>query len=184
MQHRNNGIEIASERNTIVNKLFGLRRSVLIGLALTATALSLTATTAPSAFAAGQPHTYSSQGHFSQPGRHVSSKRPNWYAVFAGTWIGRPFGDAGRCGSAYGQLITTARQSVIYSQRSTDCAGFTAWGKFWVSGSYIRTHWTGNDCAPGCSSDYWTTEWFRVLNLNTIQYCDSGQCYLYHRVKH
>ncbi|HZT97598.1 MAG TPA: hypothetical protein VFB34_12260 [Chloroflexota bacterium] len=180
--HSNTG-NSSNERNTIVSKLFQLHRPVIFGLAVGAGIISMNATAGQTAIAAPTPQTHAAHVTPHRAAAH-HARGINWYAVFAGTWIGRAFGDTGACGTEYGQMTTTANQTVVYSVRSENCAWFSVWGKFYAKGSYIHTYWTGASCAPECATHYWTTEWFHVINRNTIEYADSGQTYLYHRVKH
>ncbi len=167
---------IADERNRNVNKISRTLSAILAGLTLSASLVAI-ATSAPAAFAAGTPQAHSRIAGSQSAG---AGHKKSWYAVFAGTWEGTPFGDTGACGTAVGLERTTAKQTIVYHESSENCAGFTVWGKFYAHGSYITTLWTA--CSPQYCTPFKSTTQFRVVNLNTIDYIDAGRVYQYHRI--
>lgn len=104
--------------------------------------------------------------------------RQNIYAVLVGTWLGPGLGDAGNCGTEYGQFTFFRNGEYAYTSNSELCGGFTNAGYYRVGRGLIVLHWT--ECNYPCSAGT-ASAGFALVGRNAFQLEDGTRTYLYYR---
>jgi hypothetical protein len=109
---------------------------------------------------------------------HAASSQQSVYTFLRGTWLGRGLGDAGGCGTEYGQYTFFTNQEFSYTTNSEDCAAFTLAGYYRIQNGIFTEEWVV--CSFACRPGYASSR-FAIITHSAIEFSDSGGAYLYHR---
>ena len=111
-------------------------------------------------------------------GAHAAGAQRNVYAVLTGTWLGPGIGDAGNCGTEYGQFTFFRNAEYDYTSNSELCGGFTNAGYYRVQNGVITLHWV--ECNYPCAAGTVSAR-FTFVGLNAFEISDPGRTYEYYR---